>query len=319
MEYQVNGIKYKINSFWSKEQHNESIIQKQRSLRKDLIFEDNKMTVYNKTNPKIELSKGCRACKAGTWWSLFPGTKCNIDCKFCPQIKPLEEQEVYESPKVYSGGVLIEDIKLYIEKAGNKLTGVSYSGGEPFLYLDKIYEVASHIQKTQKHIYQWIYTNGMLITEDKLKKLKNVGIEEIRVNLAATDFDNNIINKLEMIKEIMGNVLVEVPATPDTFHKLVIEKNINTIVDLGVEQINLIELTLQRGINWKTYTDNKDIYIYEHNGGKTFSPAHSRHITLGVMEYVIDNKLNVLVNDCSNDAKKAQQVAKSQNAPSFLK
>lgn len=319
MEYVVNGVKYYINSIWSREQHKETIIKKQQELKKGLVFEDSGMTVYTKTKPKIELSKGCKACKTGTWWCLFPGISCNVDCKFCPVDKPVIKHDFCDNSESYDKGLLIEDIKLFLDTAGDKLTGISYSGGEPFMYLDKICDVASCVQKTQKQIYQWCYTNGILVTEDKLKRLKDVGIEEVRIDLTATNFDEGIINKLQMIREIIGKVTVEVPAVPETHNKLINEKYINRITDLGVEQINIAEMMLRRGLNWKTYADYLDIYVYKYCCDPIYSPVYSRHITLEVMEYVINNKINILVNDCSNDAKNVQQVARKEYCPSNMR
>lgn len=44
------------------------------------------------------------------------------------------------------------------------------------------------------NIYFWLYTNGINVTEDKCKLLKNNGINEIRFDLAATNYSNNNLN-----------------------------------------------------------------------------------------------------------------------------
>ena len=52
------------------------------------------------------------------------------------------------------------------------IDGVSYSGGEPLMYFDKIEPVARAISSTCPGVYQWLYTNGILVDEDKLQRMR---------------------------------------------------------------------------------------------------------------------------------------------------
>jgi pyruvate formate-lyase activating enzyme-like uncharacterized protein len=165
------------------------------------------------------------------------------------------------------------------------------------------------------HIYLWSYTNGKLITKEKLQLLKDCGIKEIRVDLAATDFDDKIVQKLGMCKEIIGKVTVEIPSIPEVFKKLVSEKYLDKLVEQGVEQLNLAEVQLVQNINFETYGAGEDIYIYDTVSGESIYPSYSRQLTYYVMEYAINNKLNILINDCSADAKHVQGLMRTSNLP----
>ena len=207
----------------------------------------------------------------------------------------------------------------YLNQFGSKLSGVSYSGGEPLLYLDKIIKIAECIDNTQKHIYQWIYTNGLLVNEDVLIKLKSVGINEVRVNLAATDFNDKIVGKLKMVKEIIGKVTIEVPSIREVFKKLVDEEYLYRLEEYGVEQINLSELTLDQPLNWETYAINEDIYEYDTSNWILHSPVQSRVNVAKIIQYSLKNNVNVLINDCSNDSKHLHEIMREQNSPLIMR
>jgi pyruvate formate-lyase activating enzyme-like uncharacterized protein len=182
---------------------------------------------------------------------------------------------------------------------GDKIEGVSYSGGEPLLYLDsKVIPLAAMLHKRKAGVYQWLYTNGVLTTPDSMKKLADSGIEEVRVDLAATGFDEGVMNKLSMMRSLIGKVTVQVPSIPEVYCKLVSEKLIPRLIDNGVERLNLQELYV-RTSKATAYLKDKDVY-YSRLG--LLSPTESRSITADIIEHVIENNLPILVNDCSNDA-----------------
>ena len=316
MQFRFHDVSYSVDKVLNREDHKNIIRKKIQSIRDNLIIKDSGMTVYTKSD--IELSKGCQACKNGTWWCLHMGLDCNLRCKFCSQDKSPEAANKWNHPRSIMD-YWIDDVKSYLDLFGRQLTGVSYSGGETLMYLPKVLEIAGHIKKTQKHIYQWIYTNGVHITEDVLRELKEVGISEIRVNLTATDFNDLVVGKLKIIRKIIGRATVEIVSVPETYKKLIEEKYIHRLVALGVQQLNLAELEMMQHVNWKNYAEDKEIYIHDTFDCEMYSPAGSRNITLSIIEYVILNKLNILVNDCSNDTKHLQRIMRKQAAPNILK
>jgi len=179
--------------------------------------------------------------------------------------------------------------RLVTKILNEKIEGISYSGGEPFLYLDKkIIPIATLINKKNPSIYQWIYTNGVLVNIKNIKKIKKAGIKEIRINLTATNFSKEVLDKIPMIKKTIGKVTVEVPSIPIVYKKLIKEKIIHKIIDYGVEQINLAELYILRK-NAISYIKNNDIYYLKNNLRSHISPVNSRNITLDIIEYVIKN------------------------------
>ncbi len=305
MEYTFKNKKYEIGKLTTKKEHSNSIKKIQDELKDYLILKNSNMTSYTKTN-NIEFSKGCQACQSGNWLCIFVGNKCNETCKFCPRKKDKTTLN-YGNKSDEVIGFKINDMKEIIDGNHNNIKGISYSGGEPFIYINKVLKISKYAKNKYPTIYQWVYTNGKLMNEDNLKKLKNTGINEIRVDLAATNFDDKIVNKLKLCADIMERVTVEVPMIPEVYIKLIKEKYLHKLVNNGVQQLNLAELMLVQDINFITYGINNE--IYEHItkiGKKMISPAGSRKLTYKVIKYAIKNNLNILINDCSNDTKQIQ-------------
>jgi pyruvate formate-lyase activating enzyme-like uncharacterized protein len=314
----------------------ERIHKRQEKIRDFLEISDNGLSVWTKTPGGKALSRGCQSCKAGRWQCLFVGKKCNVDCVYCPQGTRQEKIAAPERPGLINDSYNIEDIKNIFNRpdsiwTGSNIQGIGYSGGEPFLYLDKVIDLAKFVSKYHGHIYQWIYTNGLPVTEDKLKAVYDSGVKEVRFHLGATDFNKEVLKKIELAKKIMDYVNVETPSNPELKEFLIDKKGLHLLEDIGVYQINLGELSgisvdeIERfPLGFKRaleYFQQYELYLYDSMIGKSvsgrdlsqiyISPTISREITYDIMEYAVDNKIDILINDCSQDAKYIQRFQKN--------
>ena len=274
----------------------------QQELEESLIIKDAGLTVHTPG----ELSKGCQCCKNGTWLCIFVGYHCNTRCASCPQ----ENSQMTDHSKSFVN-MWIDDAKKYIDLFPNLIKGVSYSGGEPFMYLDKVKSFAEFLNKEHPNIYQWIYTNGLLVTEDSLIILNNLGVKEIRFHLQATDYSEEILEKIKYASRIMDKVTVEVPCVPETYKYLIEKKIIHQLEELGVTQLNLAELYVNDS-NKENYKKEKK-YLHNSAFTQTLMLFESRKITYKIIKYAIENKIKILVNDCSQDTKMLQIMKKSTN------
>src|SRR5574344_516410 len=149
--------------------------QYEKMFKTHLNIKDGGFTVFSKTKNDIGLSKGCQACKNGKWLCVFVGYNCNCKCDFCPQPKGANFLNVFNDSDLTSHGT-ISELEYYLTK-DKTIEGISYSGGEPLLYFDKVIKLATFVNKKCPEIYQWVYTNGILLDEEKLKKLSLSGID----------------------------------------------------------------------------------------------------------------------------------------------
>ncbi len=273
---------------------------------------NNGQSVITKCDGK-ELSKGCQSCKEGTWWCLYVGHRCNLDCVYCPQGTTQDKRDCIDHPEAMQR-LWIDDIKMALAsvKPGT-IKGVSYSGGEPLMYLHKILSMASHITAKYPDIYQWHYTNGLLVTEDILKQLSDSGLSESRFHLGATNFDEAVVKKLEYAVKIMDFVNVETPSNPEAKEWFIKKDGLKRLADIGITQINCSE---QYFISPRTYKHHQGTELYTYSSmvrGSHISPTFSREITYDIIDYVIQNNIDIKINDCSHESRDSQIMTRELN------
>jgi Uncharacterized conserved protein related to pyruvate formate-lyase activating enzyme len=314
MEYTYGKNTYDIRSLSNRMDHRKGIEERINKLGDNIVRKDGGYTVY-KPSSNVELSDGCKSCKEGKWWCLFMGNKCNLKCNFCPKPKTTNDMNSWTHPRSIVR-YWIDDVKSYIDLLGSKISGVSYSGGEPLLYVDKILEISSHVNESGHDIYQWVYTNGLLLTKDVLKKFSKSGIREVRIDLGAVNFDSSVMAMIPFVRDIVGRVTVEVPSMMNVREKLITEGKLLELEKLGVTQLNLAELVLMQDCNFREYGEGQDLYRYDFpNGDASISPNDSRHFTFDIIEYAIANDVDMIINDCSNDAKHLHHIMRTTNTP----
>ena len=256
------------------------------------------------THGVSQLSKGCQSCKNGTWLCVFISDRCNSHCKFCPQSKSMKDVLLYKQFRQQSHGS-VEQVLIRYDAQRKYIDGVSYSGGEPLMELGKILRCASYIQEESNgEVYQWVYTNGILLTEDILKQLKDVGIQEVRMDLVATDFNPEIMKKLEWVRKYMNRVTVEVPMVPETYKALVTDQ---LLKELPIDQLNLAEFILYGPMNWSNYTHGKEVVKYNHHDGHRL--AESSDMIYQTFLAAKEWKIPYVINNCNALSKFLQKQA----------
>jgi uncharacterized protein len=178
------------------------------------------------------ISKGCRLCGEGKWSCLFINGMCNASCFYCPSrqdslLNPSTNTLEFTSPESYADYVNRFDFK-----------GVSFSGGEPFITFELMLKYLKVIRKRcSKDIHIWAYTNGSLVNEDLLKKLKDEGLNELRFDIGAYDYS---LKKCELASKIIDTVTVEIPMIPDNLETVL--NLLKQMKDAGIKHLNLHQL-----------------------------------------------------------------------------
>ncbi len=239
---------------------------------------------FKDTKPYYKgISPGCRICGQGKWSCLFITNKCNACCFYCPAAQNTDEVPSSQGMEFHTPEQYAEYIKHFDFK------GVSFSGGEPLLYFDRTLEYLKAVKKIPNTPYIWLYTNGILADKEKMLRLADAGLDEIRFDIGATGFS------LENVKKATGiipNIAIEIPAVPE--EKEVIKKLLPQMYDAGVTNLNLHHMRLTK--------HNVSNFMKR---GYTIIPAErplvleSELAALEIVDYASRNNSDIAINYCS--------------------
>jgi pyruvate formate-lyase activating enzyme-like uncharacterized protein len=186
------------------------------------------MTLYTRRLPP-----GCRSCLAGRGSNLLVTGLCTRDCFFCFNQKPRVDETVVH-------GIPISDpseAPAIIKRLG--LRSVGLSGGEPLLRPERVLALLGALKATPNPPRVDLYTNGDLATVELLARLRGAGLDSIRFDLAARDYD---LAPVRRAMRIFDEVAVEIPVIPEDARRL--EDMVLELDALGVPFLNIHELFL---------------------------------------------------------------------------
>ena len=184
-----------------------------------------------------ELSPGCRTCGRGTWACVFISHACTRDCFFCLR----KQEQAADFVPYVERDIKLPSVERLIEYIGSfHFDGISFSGGEPFLQFDRLFEYVSAIRKAfGDHHYVWVYTNGDPVTADRLDRLAVAGLDEIRFDISARDYE---LGPLNVALGRIPHVTVEIPAIPEDVER--VKVLLPRLESMGVEYVNLHQLMM---------------------------------------------------------------------------
>jgi pyruvate formate-lyase activating enzyme-like uncharacterized protein len=234
------------------------------------------------------LIPSCEICTRMAHMVVQLGFRCNAQCPFC-------FLDVYDSDSPHENerdGWQTSLNNFHSRKS--TLEGISLSGGEPLLYLSELEACVQAMREAKPDLYFWVYTNGILADDEHLNVLANLGVSEIRFNLAATNYSEHVLQNLERAREGFEYVVVEVPSYPKQKEKLT--GCLEELNRIGINQLNLQELLVT----------NANVHRLEGEGYETgllffkkFFLYGSRKMTYEVMQHCLENDYSFTVNDCS--------------------
>ncbi len=278
-EYQV---KYNYLKFPSPDEVATALDERKQIL--DAINDRVKWGFHNSKLDVTNLSRGCQLCGEGQWSCLFINNLCNGKCFYCPTrqddlAQPETNTLIFEEPETY-----VE----YIRKFGFK--GVSISGGEPLISFEKSLSFVKAVKGAfGDEVYVWLYTNGILLTPDKVLAFQQAGLNEMRFDIGATDYKTD---KLKLAIGKIPVVTVEIPAVPD--EEELLKEKICELKELGLSHLNFHQMRLT------PYNFNKLIekdYTYLH--GEKVTVLESELTALRLIKYSLDEGINLPINYCS--------------------
>jgi len=287
---------------------------RKNSLLDFLTVNGAKFAAGNMSKPYLgELSPGCKSCVAGLWSCLYVNGLCTTKCFYCPQDRgQKEEREPFVEDNLYIKHP--DDYATYLKTF--KFNGISFTGGEPFLVFDKVIEFIEMIRRDfgPSH-YLWIYTNGDLVTEEKLTSLKKAGLDEIRFDLSARNYD---LAPIEMAVNFIDTVTVEIPALVEDLSFL--KANISRWAEAGVQHLNLHQL-VETEHNRDALASRNYTSIHRELYPRYFPMLESELAALELMKHSVQTNTGLSINYCSKCYKERFQKTASRRrfAPSRMK
>lgn len=195
-----------------------------------------------------KLSPGCYGCfvPASFRTNIETGVRCNLSCIYClsDRAKKEEPSSLLRKAKFLGKSYLPNYNPLAISFSG---------GGEPLLYMDIIKDNMKFFRdiekETAKRPWYYIYTNGILVNAETLSKLQDLGIDEIRFHLGASNFSEKVYKNLKESIRYFKAVTVETPAWP--LHRKKLFEMLPKIADIGVKHLNIGEVEINKS-NYRT-------------------------------------------------------------------
>ena len=261
-------------------------------------------------------SSACVACRTGintntTYLSL----RCNKDCYFC--FNPNQESYKKDIKRKFDA----KSVANAVFKNNQFIKFVALTGGEPLLYKDDTLEFFSTIKSKNSSVHKRLYTNGEFLDASILKRLRDSGVDEIRISIKLEDgFDKqaDVMEKIEITKRYISCVIVEMPVIPHTIEQM---KNIMRYLDIiGIDGINLLEFCfplhneqeyIKRGFLLK-FPPFEVFYNYWYAGGLAISGSETEALSL--LQFAKDEGLKMGVHYCSLANKHFGQIYRQNTA-----
>ncbi len=188
------------------------------------------------------LPKGCQYCIEGAKAVIFFGGECTrpSHCSwYCPISKERKNPNAYFVDELHYDSD--DDLFEEIEAIGAE--GVSFTGGEPLITLEKTQRIAEIIKKLKerkgKEFHVHLYTTGIGLTEEKADLLYKAGLDEIRFHPPLNDFSS-----LKIALRFTWDVGAEIPAIPDAEYLEYVKKLAEFLKTNGAKFLNLNEFEM---------------------------------------------------------------------------
>ncbi len=152
------------------------------------------------------LPPGCRGCLGGKGTNAFITGLCTRDCFFCFNQKPRTDELVVHGIRLAEPEEAPEVVRRY------GLRSVGVSGGEPTMRPDRLLRLVRALRTLPFRVRIDLYTNGDRLSDGLLSQLKDAGLDALRFNLVAREFDTEPV---ERALRYFDETAVEVPVVPE--------------------------------------------------------------------------------------------------------
>ncbi len=247
-----------------------------------------------------KLSKGCTYCVQGRKLVLFITGLCAQKCFYCP----ISEQK-FGKDVVFANESKIQDptnpVEMLKEVELTEAYGAGITGGDPLMNVDRCCAYIKILKsKFGKQFHIHLYTPLKLVNNERLQRLYEAGLDEIRVHPSLDD--NSLWDRVNLAKQFNWTLGAEIPAIPgyDEKTKVLIDYLSDKVSFIN---INELELSDTQTTHYKLGELNyhpKDYVSYGVKG--------SQEMALRMLEY--SRQKNLSAHFCTAKLKDAVQVRK---------
>ncbi len=256
-------------------------------------------------NPE-RLSKGCQLCQQGKWLCIFLTFKCSASCHFCAS--PFKYDNVHSA-----FGNEKEMILSYL--INSDFEGISFSGGDPFLVYERLLEWLVFFKKHLPHYYYWVYTNGLHSNSQRLKKLADEGMNEIRFNIAATGYLSSAIhNQIALARKYFPYVSVEIPSIAMDYDLLA--KACERLDKTGIDYLNLHDYIISEG-DMAGVSEHTEVFVLNKSIPLKYAPSSHQNTNM-IVNLSSLNKYAFHINHCSMERKENQMLQRRLKVGAIL-
>ncbi|MBU0906778.1 MAG: radical SAM protein [Nanoarchaeota archaeon] len=204
------------------------------------------------------LTEGCKRCAKGEKLVLFVTGLCPRNCLYCPLSEEKKNRDVIfaNEQQISSPQELIEEVKL------SGATGAGITGGDPVARLARTCQFIEALKNEfGKNFHTHLYTSLNLLTEEKIKKLEDAGLDELRVH---PDLESQALwPKLNLLKNTKMETVIEIPAIPKKENQILelIKYAKNKVKAFNLNELELAQTKIEefKKKGWKTDNDTLTI------------------------------------------------------------
>ncbi len=180
------------------------------------------------------LPRGCQHCVRGEKLVLFVTGMCPRNCPYCPISDRKHQNDV-----TFANEWPTSDIREIIEEASlTDAKGAGFTGGDPLVKMGRTIRYIRALKRRfgrKFHIH--LYTSFDLATPERLRRLHDAGLDEIRFH---PDLDDDgLWHRIDDAKEYGWDVGVEIPAIPGKKTKTL---KLMKFLDKRINFLNINEL-----------------------------------------------------------------------------
>lgn len=263
-----------------------------------------------------DLSSACAACTGGRGSkTFFLSLACNRQCYFCFNANQADYADHLRCNDSWR-----EEVDAFAAACGDEVTHIGLTGGEPLLHPDEAVAFCAYVHERHPEAHVRLYTAGDFLDESLLIRLRDAGLGELRMSIKLDDGEDDIdeaLERLELAKRFIPDVMVEMPAIPGTRDRM--RTLMRELDRRGAFGINLLEFCYPLG-EWDEFERRgfavknppfPVLYNYGYAGGLPI--AGSELLCLELVEFALDEGLSLGVHYCSLENKNRDQIC-VQNA-----